>query len=210
MADVQSWLDDPNVNHGWIVIGNEGGNRTTKRFGSREHFDAARRPLLTVEFEPPCIDPDPSGQGFWHRQCLGAPVSQGGLAPGRRGRGPFVPTEPGFVEELMPCADARLAELGFTEDTTCSGLDAHPSNDPCERALKQLSALILNACSSRVTGSCGVDAGVEGCAAATVGELIDEAADLIHSGECRQAASCVAVVNEGAVSGTNGTESVGD
>ena len=109
-----------------------------------------------------------------------------------------MPTEPGFVEELMPCADERLANLGFTDDTTCSGLDAHSSNDPCERALKQLSALILNACSGRVTGSCGVDVGVQGCVAATVGQLIEEAAELIHSGECRQAASCVALVNEGA------------
>lgn len=200
VADVQSWLDDPGVNHGWIVIGNESGTRTTKRFDSRENPIAARRPLLTVEFELPCIDPDPSGQGFWLRQCLGVPVSQGGLAPGRRGIGPWVSTEPGFVEELMPCADARLAELGFGGDTTCSGLDAHPRNDPCERALKQLTALILNRCSGRVTGSCDVDVGVEGCAAATVGPLIDEAADLIHTGECRQAASCVAVVNEGAVS----------
>ena len=49
-SDVQSWLDDPSSNFGWIIIGNEGDNRTTKRFDSKENSGEANRPVLTVRF----------------------------------------------------------------------------------------------------------------------------------------------------------------
>ena len=52
VADVQSWLDDPASNHGWMLKGNEGRNQTAKRFGSRENGTAGNRPQLTVEFTP--------------------------------------------------------------------------------------------------------------------------------------------------------------
>ena len=51
--DVQSWLDDPSSNFGWILIGNEASIHTTKRFDSRENATAASRPVLTVTFTPP-------------------------------------------------------------------------------------------------------------------------------------------------------------
>jgi hypothetical protein len=50
LADVQSWLDDPATNHGWLLRGNEAASSTVKRFDSREHDDRAMRPVLTVEF----------------------------------------------------------------------------------------------------------------------------------------------------------------
>jgi hypothetical protein len=50
VADVQSWLDDPNNNFGWLLLGDESTSRTVKRFDSREHITAANRPLLTVEY----------------------------------------------------------------------------------------------------------------------------------------------------------------
>lgn len=53
-ADVQSWLDDPSTNHGWIILGNELDERTAKRWDSRENPVAANRPALTVRFIPPC------------------------------------------------------------------------------------------------------------------------------------------------------------
>ncbi len=154
-----------------------------------------------------CIDPDPVTQGYWHRQCLGVPASEGGIDPGRNGRGPQSPTEPGFVEELMPCAEERLEQLGFYGETTCEGMDADPANDPCERALKQLTALILNVCSGRLSDGCEVDTGAEGCSSTTVGDLIDELAGLIQGGTCQQAADCAGAVNEGdALVGDGGGE----
>lgn len=50
VADVQAWLDDPSANFGWLLLGNESGNQTTKRFDSRENLEDKNRPKLTIEF----------------------------------------------------------------------------------------------------------------------------------------------------------------
>ena len=55
VADVQFWLDSPSANFGWILIGNEGSDRTAKRFDSRENSNASNRPELTVEFTPEVV-----------------------------------------------------------------------------------------------------------------------------------------------------------
>jgi hypothetical protein len=49
-ADVQSWLDSPATNYGWILIGNEAVLATAKRFDSRENPIAANRPKLTIYY----------------------------------------------------------------------------------------------------------------------------------------------------------------
>lgn len=46
VADVQAWLDEPDDNFGWILIGEEGGGTSSKRFDTRENLNA---PVLTVE-----------------------------------------------------------------------------------------------------------------------------------------------------------------
>jgi hypothetical protein len=188
VADVQAWLDAPSSSHGWLIRGNEGMPQTSKRFSSREAESEELRPALRVTFELPCIDPHPAGAGYWNRQCLGVPASAGGLAPGRAGRGPGAPTEPGFVEHLMLCADARLAGLGL-QATTCEGIEARPANDPCERALRDLTTAILNVCSGRLADSCPVSAHPS-CDEATVGAAIQRTADLILAGSCSQARLC--------------------
>jgi len=38
VADVQAWLDVPQSNFGWVLIGDEGPFRSTKRFSSRTSF----------------------------------------------------------------------------------------------------------------------------------------------------------------------------
>jgi len=48
--DVQSWLDSPVSNFGWILIGDETVSATAKRFDSREHSVVAYRPKLTVYY----------------------------------------------------------------------------------------------------------------------------------------------------------------
>jgi hypothetical protein len=49
VADVQSWLNNPTTNFGWLLKGPEG-VRSAKRFSSRENTSAATRPALVVEF----------------------------------------------------------------------------------------------------------------------------------------------------------------
>jgi spore coat protein A len=52
-SDVQSWLDAPSGNFGWIVIGNEVDSRVVKRFNTHENSDTNRRPALEIDFTPP-------------------------------------------------------------------------------------------------------------------------------------------------------------
>ncbi|MBL8758557.1 MAG: multicopper oxidase domain-containing protein [Phycisphaerae bacterium] len=52
-ADVQAWVNDPNVNHGWIFLGGEGGGTTAKRYDSVQNVTLANRPSITVTFTPP-------------------------------------------------------------------------------------------------------------------------------------------------------------
>jgi spore coat protein A len=49
-SEVQSWLDSPATNFGWIVVGDEGRSPTSRRFSSRE---GAVPPTLLIDFEPP-------------------------------------------------------------------------------------------------------------------------------------------------------------
>ena len=50
VEDVQEWLDDDSSNHGWLLMGNETTNQTTKLFDTRESTTADNRPVLTVTF----------------------------------------------------------------------------------------------------------------------------------------------------------------
>jgi hypothetical protein len=47
VADVQSWLDNPASNFGWLVLGDESTNTTTKRFDTRQ---SASPPMLTIHY----------------------------------------------------------------------------------------------------------------------------------------------------------------
>ena len=51
MADVQSWVDNPDSNFGWVLIGDESANQTTKRFNSMENRIQPSRPVLTIELQ---------------------------------------------------------------------------------------------------------------------------------------------------------------
>ena len=56
VADVQSWLDNPASNFGWLVLGDETAIATAKRFDTRE---SASPPMLTIEFRVPRMAPSP-------------------------------------------------------------------------------------------------------------------------------------------------------
>ncbi len=50
VADVQGWLDEPQHNFGWVLLGNETDPKTAKSFFAREHETASKRPILLVTF----------------------------------------------------------------------------------------------------------------------------------------------------------------
>jgi hypothetical protein len=60
VADVQSWLNNPASNFGWLVLGDETAIATAKRFDTRE---SASPPILTIEFRvgpSPRVRPTPA------------------------------------------------------------------------------------------------------------------------------------------------------
>ena len=58
VADVQSWLNNPAANFGWLVLGDESEIATAKRFDTRE---SASPPVLTIQYRPaPAPRPRPS------------------------------------------------------------------------------------------------------------------------------------------------------
>ena len=154
------------------------------------------------ELQLPC-EPDPLSQGYWYRQCLGVPADEGGIDPGRNGRGPSEPLEPNFVKNLMSPVSDILADSMFENGGSCAGgMNADPASDPCEKGVKQTTALLFNLASSRLSGSCMADLSDLGCESTDLTSLVDELATLINSGDadnCRTAVNCAAAVNEGAV-----------
>lgn len=59
--DVQRWLDDPAVNYGWLLMGNEDDLFTARRFASRENQPIGEQPTLVIEFDPPSCGADLNG-----------------------------------------------------------------------------------------------------------------------------------------------------
>jgi len=57
VTDVQSWLNNPASNFGWLVLGDETAIATAKRFDTRE---SASPPILTIEFIRPSPRPRPT------------------------------------------------------------------------------------------------------------------------------------------------------
>src|SRR5262245_50802545 len=53
VSDVQSWLNTPSGNFGWLMLGTESAVSSAKRMGSRENTDPAVRPQLTIEYAVP-------------------------------------------------------------------------------------------------------------------------------------------------------------
>ena len=52
VGDVQTWLDDPSQNHGWVVRTDESQTETAKRFATRENATVLNRPKLAVNYTP--------------------------------------------------------------------------------------------------------------------------------------------------------------
>jgi hypothetical protein len=53
VSDVQQWLDNPSANFGWVMIGNESVQQTSKRFDSKDNANPSVRPQLQITYDPP-------------------------------------------------------------------------------------------------------------------------------------------------------------
>ncbi len=66
LRDLGFWLDHPEENHGWIVIGTEALAYSARRFDSREHPVAGQRPKLRIVYLLPGTV---SADGFEELSC---------------------------------------------------------------------------------------------------------------------------------------------
>ena len=164
VTDVQSWLDSPAGNFGWMLIGDESRTQTARRFDSREVSDALLQPVLEILYTPPCI-PRPEGPGFWKQACSA-----------------------GMDEDIGSCAALLLDATGLPGIDACAALLSPPPPSCEARAARKLAVLALNICSNRLQMSCAVRAGL--CESTNLGDLLLELGALLASGDCRTAAAC--------------------
>ena len=92
--DVQSWLDNPSSNFGWLLQGDEILLQSARGFDSRQSLTVANRPVLTVNFTSP------------------------GVAAGRVPDGGQVPGNP-----LKLQRDAASGEITLSWDGSCLPTD---------------------------------------------------------------------------------------
>jgi hypothetical protein len=57
LADLQTWLQQPELNFGWIIVGGEIAGQSAHRFNSRENSTIEQRPKLRLIYKTP-------GSGF--------------------------------------------------------------------------------------------------------------------------------------------------
>jgi hypothetical protein len=132
IADVQSWVDAPSSNFGWLVRGVESVNQTAKRFASRENGTTAYRPLLTIQFTPPPPSPGavPDGAGVPGPPLLVERLLGGDLevswGPSCLAEGADFVVYEGEIGDFSSHAPVICSTGGLTQATfTPSSLDAY-------------------------------------------------------------------------------------
>jgi len=189
VADVQAWLDSPESAHGWILVGDESHPTTVKRFDSRESPDEANRPLLYVEYIPPC-SPSPLGPGTWTHQCSDLLGDGEALLPEPAEIGH---AEPRFADWILPCTRWILSDLDLPEINPCEALLSDPPRSCEQRAVRKLMTLVMNVCAGHLQTSCPVGGDEGNCGSVSVGDLLQELSVLVRQGNCWRASGCAGV-----------------
>ena len=100
--DVQSWLDSPANNFGWLLLGDELSAHAARRFFTREAANMASRPTLVVAFTPPNLAATHLAISAPASITAGSPFdvtvtaldNNGNVAPGYTGTVTFASTDP--------------------------------------------------------------------------------------------------------------------
>ena len=53
IADVSTWVQDSQNNHGWVLLGDEVNNGNSRSVGSLDNTTTGNRPTLTIEYFVP-------------------------------------------------------------------------------------------------------------------------------------------------------------
>lgn len=105
VADVQSWVDAPGTDFGWLIkLDVETVAQTTKVFGTSEAAVAAERPLLIVDYSPPPVLP----------YCVPGLSSLGCAVVMAPSGTPSASAGSGFVLSLLHAPPQRAASLVYS------------------------------------------------------------------------------------------------
>jgi hypothetical protein len=120
VADVQTWLNEPALNHGWLMKGEEDAAPTAKRFDSKDHPYAENWPILVIEYGPPsgCWLNCPGQDGGWISDA-----GDGGKSPDINGSG------------LVDVVDFAYFGAAYGESDACSDFDCNGHVDISDFAI---------------------------------------------------------------------------
>jgi hypothetical protein len=129
VADVQSWLNNPAQNFGWIIIGNELTIQTTKRFATRESTGqtggVSWKPTLVVDYTPLAI----SGGCCQGSTCtIQTPATCLTLGGNYQGDGTSCSPNPCFVATGACCATNGTCSV-VTQSACTGGGGTYQGND---------------------------------------------------------------------------------
>jgi spore coat protein A len=166
VADVQSWLNTPSQNFGWIVIGDEANIQTAKRFGTRENTGSTGgvtwKPRLVIDYTPvTAVGGCCQGGGVCSVLTQTACTTAGGVY---QGNGTSCSPNPCIVVTGACCASSgTCSEVTQTSCTTAGGTwqgaDSTCSEVDCPIVLAPyVDALPLPAVATPVSGSPGATA----------------------------------------------------
>lgn len=106
VSGVQSWLDSPETNFGWVLIAQNESVRNARRFDTRENATSSFRPVLQVTYAPLATD-----AGFDAGLTDGGRTDAGGTDGGS--------TDGGSTDAGAP--DSGQPDAGSTSDGGASG-----------------------------------------------------------------------------------------
>ena len=107
--------------------------------------------------------------------------------------------EENIPPELIEAVGGRLDDLlGQSDLNACQdGMKVDWRFDNCDRAIRQLTTLLFNIESGRLTEICPVCLSKPAIRATTIGDLVEEIAGYIQAGECGTALKIAYKVNQG-------------
>jgi hypothetical protein len=82
VSDVQGWVKNPTTNFGWMIVGDESTNGTSRLFVSSESPHTAYRPALTIVYDVPTIGTQPANATIDNGQSDTLSVTAANGTPG--------------------------------------------------------------------------------------------------------------------------------
>lgn len=127
-GDVNAWINDPAINHGWLLKGPEQASTTeAKRFASKDYIIAADRPKLAITYAFPPVPPQ---YDTWIREHLPSLPIGGYIQPNGDLDGDSIGNFIEYAYGFDPTARNSIDGLSFAATGGGTGATASFRRDP--------------------------------------------------------------------------------